>query len=311
MVRSRALLGARRPLDVDPGVGLGALVFQRRAGTVPWLAEALAGDVGRAHEVAAAGQAPQARELAAVADHAVAAAVDRAAVDAVALVARVVAPDQDAPAVLLFLGIAQRGEGDPHLGGPAVGGELRRGVVEEVRREVLVAGAVVEERVGLVAAGVDAQLDRRAAIVPGIEKHGDVVVGADDLVPLDEGGADLLRLGIEGVDADVEGLLVVGEVDHGLRLRLGVVGRIGLIEGVEDGRLLPGVVVELAVDGDLAGQPGHGQRRADGGGLGGQRGERKQRESEGEGTGPGKHGRYTEGRRESFFFPPESAPFNN
>jgi hypothetical protein len=213
-------------------------------------------------------------------------------------IARVVAPDQDAPVVLGLPGVAQRGEGDPHLCRPAVGGNLCRGVVEEVGGEILVAAAVVVDRVGLVAAGVDAQLDRRAAVVPGVEEDGDVVVGADDLVALDEGRADLPGLGIESVDTDVEVVLVVGQVDHRLRRRLGVVGRIGLEEGVEDGRLLPGGVVEPAVDGDPGARPRHRQRRTDGRHRGGQRGDREQGESNG--ADQGAHRSFIRGAEEKF-----------
>src|SRR4029079_14904979 len=107
---------------------------------------------------------------------------DRAAVELVALVARVVAPDQDAPVHLLLLLVAQRREGDAVLRRPAVAGDARGGVVEVVGREVLVAVGVVVVGVGLVAARVDAQLDGGAAIVAGVEEDGDVVVGADDRV---------------------------------------------------------------------------------------------------------------------------------
>src|ERR1044072_6738427 len=60
-----------------------------------------AGGVGRGHVVAARGQSGEPGELARAADPAVAAARDRAAVVGVALVARVVAPDQDAPVHVL------------------------------------------------------------------------------------------------------------------------------------------------------------------------------------------------------------------
>jgi hypothetical protein len=78
------------------------------------------------------------------------------------------------------------------------------GVVEEVGREVFVAVGVVEDAVALDAARIDAQLVSRLAVVARVDQHGDVVVGADDRVAVDVGRADLLGLGIVGLDADVE-----------------------------------------------------------------------------------------------------------
>ena len=122
----------------------------------------------------------------------------RRAVERVAEVARVVAPDEDVPRLRSARRVAQRRERDAVLGAPAVGVDARRGVVEEVGREVLVAVGVVEEAVGLDAARIDAQLDGGAPVVARVEEDGDVVVGADDVVALDERRADLLRIGIVG-----------------------------------------------------------------------------------------------------------------
>ena len=66
----------------------------------------------------------------------------------IAGLARVVAEQHDAPRLRIDVLVAERRERDPHLERPAVLGDFRRGVPEEVRRRVL-AGRVVGDGVVL------------------------------------------------------------------------------------------------------------------------------------------------------------------
>ena len=219
------------------------------------------GGVGRRDEVVRRRQTGDPGQLLGVADRAVGAALDRRAVEAVAKIARVVAPDQDAPGLGIIFRVAQRAERHADLGLPALGGDRRRGVIEKIGRLVLVARGVVEEVVPLDAARVDPDLHRRALVVARIEEDGDVVVGADHVVALDVGGADLRRLGVVGLDADVQVAIVVGEIRRRLHLRREVVAGRCLVEAVDDQCVLPPRIAEVAVHADPGGGAGQRLRR--------------------------------------------------
>jgi hypothetical protein len=175
----------------------------------------LAARVRGEDEPARGGEAREAEEGLGVADQAVRAAGDRPAVEEIAELAGVVAPDEDPPLLLVPPRVAQRGERDPHLGRPAEVGDPGGSVVEEVRGEVLVLRGVVVDGVGLLAGGVDAQLDRGQPVAARVEEHGHVVVGAHDVVPLDEGRADARGVGVVAAHGHVEVAIVVGDPDGG------------------------------------------------------------------------------------------------
>ena len=259
--------GRGLPLHVDADVSCPVGVPERLARRLG-CRHVLARRVGGEDEAAGAGQPEEADQGLRVADEAVGAARDGPAVDRVAVVARVVAPDEDAPLLRVALRVAQRREGDPHLRRPAEIGDARRGVVEDVGREVLVLRGVVEDGVALLAARAHAELEGGEALAAGVEQDGHVVVGAHDLVALHEGRADTRGVRVLAAQADVEVPVVVGDPGGRLRLRGHVVAGSRLPELVEDGGPLPAGVGEDPVQADLAVHAADGQG---GGSLGGAR----------------------------------------
>ncbi len=195
------------------------------------------------------------------ADEAVAAARDRARMDGVAVLARVVPPDEDSPRLRVRLRVPERRERDPELGLPPLVRHAGGRVVEEVRGEVLVPVRVVEHGVALDPARVHPQLHGRPPVVPGVEQDRDVVVGADDVVPVDVRGPDLPRLRVVALHRDVEVPVVVRHPGRRLHLRRHVVARIRFPERVDDRGALPARVPEIAVHGHRTGGPRHGNRR--------------------------------------------------
>jgi len=175
--------------------------------------------------------------------------------DLVAPVSRVVPVQHHPPRLGIRLRVSERRERDPDLERPAVVVDLRRRVPEPVRRVVLAAGRVGVDRVVLDPAGVREKEDRALLVVGRVEDDPPVVGRAVDVVPVGVGRADLLRVRIVELEADVEVLVVVGHPAHALHLRLDVVPGVRLPPLVDRRRILPGRIREVAVDDDRTGRP--------------------------------------------------------
>ena len=195
----------------------------------------------------AARQPGQAGDLLLVADEAARAARQLAVEHLIAEVARPVAVEQDPPRLHRRRGEAQRREGNADLERPAGGGDPRRRVPVEVRRGVLAAG-VVGDRVVLDAARIGEELERRLAVVAGVEGHPAVVGGARQVVVVAERRADALRIGVREVERDIEEVVVVGQPGDRLHLRLDAVAGVRLVEGLDPRRPLPPRIAQPAVD---------------------------------------------------------------
>ena len=252
---------ARVPLHIDAGVILKRPRLQRRSQIAARRGQLLGSDVRRGDEVSRFGQAGQAGQRMHVADEAIRVARDRRAVECVAELARVIAPDQDVPGLRIGMRIAQRGERDAILRAPAAAVDLRRGVIEEIWREVFVAVRVVEESVTLDAARIHAQLQAHAFVIPRVEKDGDVVVGADDLIAFDVWGADLARIRILAADSNVEVAIVVGEMRDRFHFRRNVVAGRRFVKTIDGGGATPAGIGQISVNGDRPDRSMQCQRR--------------------------------------------------
>jgi hypothetical protein len=98
-------------------------------------------------------------------------------------------------------------------------------------------------------------LQRLPLVVEGVDIHADVVVGhqGGDVVAVHQMGADPARVGIERFESDQQPGIAVGHVAEGFNRRPAVVRRIPLVGHVDLEGVLPGRIVEHAVDLDLAG----------------------------------------------------------
>ncbi len=146
-------------------------------------------------------------------------------------------------------GEAELGEGDAHLGRPAVGADrgldLPDGVPVEVG--VVVPVAVVDGHgVALDPGGVDAEAEGGAVVVEAVDGHLDPV--ALDVVPTGHTPLDPVRLGVAGLDGDVQVRVVVEDLEL-RRLARGLsLVRLTLDEVAFPGNLVPGGIVDPAVD---------------------------------------------------------------
>ena len=166
----------------------------------------------------------------------------------VSKIAWVIAPDHDVPGLHIAIGITKRRERDAVLGAPSAGINFRRRVVEKVGRKIFVAVPIVKNGVALNAARIHAQLHRSALVVARVDKDSDVVVRADDVVPLDIGRANLARIGVFAAHADVEIVIVIGEIDDRLHFRLNVVAGLRLVELVDRCCVFPTGIGQVAID---------------------------------------------------------------
>ncbi len=155
----------------------------------------------------------------------------------------------------------QRLEGDPELGGPALGRGRRGHPPHGVPVRVDVATFVGNLRVGAGAAGVGREDEAVTAIGEGVEQHLEgVLLGAGEVladVVDDDGGG----IGITAPRADVEELVVEGDIDFGGLGRRKPFARIRLDERVGRRGRLPHRVVENAVHRDRR-RRAHGGERA-------------------------------------------------
>ena len=141
--------------------------------------------------------------------------------------------------------VAQRLEGDGRLDDEAVGGEasLRDEDVVPFQVDVLV---VVPARsrplrvdpVRLHAQGIEGEDVGAAAVVVGVEVHGDGVVAREIVAPGDP-GADGGRVVIVRADGEAEARAVVPEPDLGSFAGRNIVARLYLVAELESGRGCP------------------------------------------------------------------------
>ncbi len=105
------------------------------------------------------------------------------------------------------------------------------------------------EPVALHPARVDAKFEATPRIVVGVQQDGDVVVLLDALaVAVGEVRADLFRLAVEGLEGDVEAVVVVHQAGEGAHRGRDAVARLAFEVQRDLERRSPGRLVEQAVD---------------------------------------------------------------
>ncbi len=172
-----------------------------------------------------------------------------------ALAARVPAHRVEAPGLdALGLGEAQLVERHRDLHHVALVGDPAERVPDDVPGEVLAARDVVLQAVELDAQRVDEELEGAPLVVERVQLDAHQVV-VEDRVAVLQVGADRRRLGVVGAEGDVEAVVVVGHQALGLHRRRGVLARPGLVLEPQRQGLLPGRLVEDAVDRDRRGRP--------------------------------------------------------
>src|SRR3984893_14437270 len=251
------------PLHVSAGVAPRVGVGKRRVRVGSVLRPTLlpARDVWRRHEMPGGRKSRETGDRPHVADQAVGPSRDRARVEGIPELARVVPADEDSPRGRVLASVPERGKGYSDRRRPPFGSDLRGGVVEEVGGEILVRVRLVPDRVALDAARIYAELDCRTAIVAGVQEDRHVVVGSDHLIAVHERRPDPVRPRVVAADPDVERLLVVGDQDGGPNLRGKVVSRLRLPELVDRGGAFPSRIGEVPVDGDRRRRPGDREGR--------------------------------------------------
>jgi hypothetical protein len=157
-----------------------------------------------------------------------------------------ITPDRKPEGVAIRVGVAELRKRNSKLGGPAQrihrGGRVPHPVPGVVF--VLIVGDGV---VALDARGVDRELVAGAAIVIGVDHDLDLVAGGAN-VPARQQLEDLLRLGVEHPDEDVEVPLVIGDLRFGTEAGGPSFDRIELQEIGDGGRVPPHFVVGSAID---------------------------------------------------------------
>ncbi len=264
------------PARREPGVGLHVAPGQPGVGGRREFVGAAEGPRRIELEVPPLRQPLEAGDLVLLAEEAPQVAIAPLRRDAVAHVARVRPERLEAPRLRPLAGrepqLLQR---QRRFDDVAVGGDAGDGVPDHVPREVLDAVLLAEDRVGLDAQRVDAELERAPLVVERVDHHPDVVVLDERVrvVAVHEMGADLGRPRVVRAERDVEVLRVVGDEALGLDRRRHVVARHPLDRQRHDGGLLPGVFVEDAVHLDGRRRP----RDRVGDLAGGRRGARRRR----------------------------------
>ncbi len=120
-------------------------------------------------------------------------------------------------------GVSKALEWDRHFGRPAVLDQLSRRREQRVPRDVAAAAAAARSSSGQQCVALDAISVDREGISPllveeriDVERHDVVVVGS---IAVHAIGANQTGIGVMCVDAKVEPLVVVGDVDFGLLAR--------------------------------------------------------------------------------------------
>ena len=106
--------------------------------------------------------------------------------------------------------------------------------------------ALAPHAVLLYAEWVDGEEERPAPVVEGVEVDRDPVVGVE-VVAIGDGRADATRLLVVRDDAEVDRVRRVPDQHLGALLGRPAVDRLVLVEAIEDGRLPPDRLVQLAV----------------------------------------------------------------
>jgi hypothetical protein len=158
--------------------------------------------------------------------------------------------EDDVPGLDVVVGEAQALEGDGHLDRVAFGIHLPVGHEDGVPTvvHVVVAAFFDAHHVHLDADGIEEEGEGPALLVEGIE-HDEHPVVLHALIAAGDGAADFGGLGVVRPESDVEVLLIVAQVGHGLFGRDAVFFGRKLDEGVYlEGLHLPDRVVQEAVD---------------------------------------------------------------
>ena len=184
------------------------------------------------------------------------------AVELVVVVARPDSVDHERPVLRILVGVAQRGERDRDLRRPRARADLAGGLPEVVRRVVLAEGRLVQDRVRLDAARADPEVDGGAASVVHVEQDTHVVLLVRDAVAVHERRPDLRHVRLLAPEGRVEELVVPADAGDRLDGRHRAVARLELVEGVDDRRLGPARIRQVAVDRDRTRDPRQGHPRA-------------------------------------------------
>ncbi len=249
-------VGIRQPLRVEADLAQRRRVVVGRA-VRPVVLRVRHRAVGREHPVRALREAGDALDRRRVAEKAARAARNAHAVELIVAIARERAVEREGPVLRILLGIAQRRQGDRHLGVPGGGADPSGGLPEVVRPEVLRERPLEEDGVRLDAGRPDPEVDRRVVLVLDVEEDPDVVLIVVDAVAVDVRSPELRDVRVGALERDVEELVVVPDPGHGLDRRRRVVAGIDLVGERHHGGLAPAGIREVAVDLDRGGDPRH------------------------------------------------------
>ena len=156
------------------------------------------------------------------------------------------AAEVDAPRDVVAGAVLDRGEGDGDLGRPAVVGPLRPRPPRGVPRAVAAAAVLGDAPVGLGPEPVDHEVVAGPPVVEGVEEDLHRVVVPDGVVALDH--LRQRRLGVPCLEAGVEELVIVEDVDDGWQLGRGTALRLELQEVLGARRAPPFGLGDVAVD---------------------------------------------------------------
>ena len=248
-VRSRVRFGSQPVLQVEPRLGrpLEAGVFRRGSGSLLLRAD---DSVGLDFEPVAAADILETGErgvLGHLGDSRLVVLADMRPDD------RFVLPpdgarERDPHDRLLHVGEADGGERDLHFQHPAVLGHPGLGGEDAVPAPVVEHQALVrKDRVVLGPERTHLEDVAVPAVVVGVEPDDHPVVLVDAAAPVQDGAADAVRLRIEEREAEVEGVLVVGDPHFGALAGRGAVHRVALAEAGDRRDLGPEWFVQNSV----------------------------------------------------------------
>ncbi len=142
----------------------------------------------------------------------------------------------------------QRLERDRELRRPALGIDRRRALPDPVPGLVEVLTVVRDQRVALVAGGVDLEEVGVAPVVEAVDHDLEPVVVVEHGVAGHLGGDDPRRIAVEAAHADVERVLVEEDADLGAFAGRRALVRLDLGQRADLRRLAPALLVQPAVD---------------------------------------------------------------
>ena len=209
-------------------------------------------------DVAARFEAIKTGDLVDLAENAVVVAVAAVGGNAVAHGTRVGAPELDAPRLLpCSLGETQLVQGDRDLYDVAEIGDLSGGVPDDVPGEIFHELDLTEDGVCLDTERIDSELEGSTFVVERVEHERDLVVLDEgvDRVTIHEVGADRTRVGVVGLESDIEIIVVIGDERLRSDRRLDLIARKPLVGQLNRCCFGPGHLVELGVDLDRRRRP--------------------------------------------------------